>query len=348
VADDDAPDTARAAARASGGSAAPTGVALSTAWQHAIELLVEHLVLERGRRPHTVAAYRCDVTHHARVLAEVGIDHPGAVDVTVLRWYLSRLDDDGYARSTVARRASSLRVFYALLAQREIVTVDPAATLVSPKQHRRLPRVLRVDEVDRLLAAPDRTTPIGRRDVALLELLYASGARVAEACGLDLAAMDLPGGLVRLAGKGGKERIVPLGAPAVAAIEEYLASGRPVLAAARPPEGAVTDAVLLNTRGRRLGTRDARSIVQRAALIAGLGLVTPHTLRHSTATHLLEGGADLRMVQELLGHRSLATTQRYTHLSRGRLREVHARAHPRARRSTTDGAAGRTGSMHGD
>jgi site-specific recombinase XerD len=235
------------------------------------------------------------------------------------------LAERGYARSTAARRASTFRVWFGLLERRGVVPSDPTLLLGTPKQGRHLPRVLRVDQVTALLEAPPADTAVGRRDRALLELLYATGARVAEACGLDIDAVDDVQQLVRLDGKGGKQRIVPLGEPAVDALREYLAAGRPELMT----DGA-TAALLLNTRGGRLGTRDARTAVERAGRSAGLGHVTPHTLRHSYATHLLEHGADVRQVQELLGHASLATTQRYTHLSRGRLREVHAAAHPRA------------------
>lgn len=309
--------------------------ALPPAWEEAVGLLVDHLALERGRRPNTVDAYRRDATDVARVCAGWGIEHPDEVVLTTLRRYLAELAERGYARSTVARRASTLRTWFALLARRDVVATDPAGLLASPKQGRHLPRVLRVDEVERLVAAPDPATATGLRDRALLELLYASGARVSEACGLDLPELDLPQRLVRLHGKGDKARIVPLGGPAHAALTRYLTDGRPHLI-----DGTATDAVLLNTRGGRLGPRDARTAVQRAATAAGLGHVTPHTLRHSFATHLLEGGADVRVVQELLGHSSLATTQRYTHLSRGRLREVHALAHPRARAARTGGGGG--------
>jgi integrase/recombinase XerC len=299
---------------------------LTAAWDDALAAFVEHVGLERGRRPNTVAAYRRDATDLARCCIEWGIVHPDEVELTTLRRYLADLGDRGYATTTIARRASTLRSWFALLHRRGITRADPASLLGSPKQGRHLPRVLRVDEVQRLLAVPDPSTPIGARDLALLELLYASGARVAEACGLDVGALDLPQALVRLSGKGGKERIVPLGEPAVDALRAYLGDARRSLAGP-----AATDAVLLNTRGARLGTRDARTVVERTARAAGLGGVSPHTLRHSFATHLLDSGADIRIVQELLGHRSLATTQRYTHLSRGRLREVHAMAHPRAR-----------------
>jgi site-specific recombinase XerD len=295
------------------------------AWADALELLVEHLAFERGRRTNTVDAYRRDATDLARCCLDWGLAHPDEVELTTLRRYLAELGERGYARSTIARRASSLRTWFALLHRKGVTSRDPAVLLGSPKQGRHLPRVLRVDEVERLLGAPDVATPTGLRDLALLELLYASGARIGEVCGLDLEDLDLAQQLVRLSGKGGKERIVPLGEPAVDAARLYLGAGRPALLGS-----SVTPAVFLNTRAGRLGTRDARTAVERAAMAAGLGRVTPHTLRHSFATHLLDRGADLRMVQELLGHASLATTQQYTHLSRGRLREVHARAHPRA------------------
>jgi site-specific recombinase XerD len=304
---------------------------LPAAWEEALATFVSHLALEQGRSAHTVAAYRRDATDLARRAADWGHGHPADVDRRVLRRYLADLDERGYARSTIARRVASLRSFYGLLTHRGMVGEDPAALLAAPRQGRHLPWVLRVDEVDALLAAPPADEPGGVRDRALLELLYASGARVAEACGLDVGAIESGEQVVRLAGKGGKERIVPLGEPALDAVQTYLERGRPALAAGRRPGEPTTDALFLNRHGRRLGTRDARTAVQRAATGAGLGHVTPHTLRHSVATHLLESGADLRMVQELLGHASLATTQRYTHLSRGRLREVHAMAHPRAR-----------------
>jgi len=305
------------------------------AWDDAIELLVEHVALERGRRATTVAAYRSDARDLARTCLGWGIERPDEVELATLRRYLAVLAERGYARSTAARRASSLRVWFGLLERRGIVPRDPTLLLATPKQGRHLPRVLRVDQVGKLVEAPPADTSVGRRDRALLELLYATGARVAEACGLDLAGLDHDQQLVRLDGKGGKQRIVPLGEPAIDALDAYLAHGRAELAA-----GVTSDALFLNTRGTRLGTRDARTAVERAGALAGLGHVTPHTLRHSYATHLLEHGADVRQVQELLGHASLATTQRYTHLSRGRLREVHAAAHPRANARKALGRSG--------
>ncbi len=299
---------------------------LTPAWHLAITTLVTHVEGELGRRENTVAAYRRDVEDLARTCIEWGITTPRDVDVRILRRYLAELQARGYARSTAARRASSLRSCFRLLLRRGMVDRDPAATLASPKQGRHLPRVLRVDQVATLLDTVDGDDPVSLRDRALLELLYGAGARIGELCPLPLSALDLEQQLVTLAGKGGKQRIVPLGDPAVEVVRRYLGAGRPLLTGAGTP-----DVLLLTARGHPLQPRGAREVVARAARRAGLGHVTPHTLRHSMATHLLEGGADLRQVQELLGHASLATTQRYTHLSRGQLQEAHAAAHPRAR-----------------
>jgi integrase/recombinase XerC len=303
---------------------------LPAPWRTALDAFVDHLALERGRRDNTVAAYRRDATDLARTVVVWGVVHPGQLELTTLRRYLADLADRGYARATLARRVATIRTLSTFLTDRGFVARDVGSALQSPTPGRHLPRVLRVDEVERLLEAPDARSPVGRRDRALLELLYAAAARVGEVCGLDVADVDLPQRQVRLDGKGGTQRIVPIGDPAVDALRTYLTLARPSLVADGAP---ATDATFLGVRGGRLGTRDARTAVQRAATAAGVGKVTPHTLRHSAATHLLEGGADVRQVQEVLGHRSLATTQRYTHLSRGRLREVHAAAHPRARGS---------------
>jgi site-specific recombinase XerD len=307
----------------------------SDAWTTAVDELVKHTRAERGRRPRTVDAYRRDALHVARALSAVGFDDPRRIGRDELRGYLADLADAGAARATIARRTSTLRTWFALLERRGIVPSDPAALLGTPKQGRHLPRVLRVDQVEALIEIVDTSSATGLRDRALIELLYASGARVEEACTLTLDRLDLAQSQVRLEGKGGKDRIVPIGGAAVRALRAYLETARPALLAGpteRPPGARPTDGVVLRgDKGGPLGTRDARTIVGRLATAAGVGHVTPHTFRHSFATHLLEGGADLRVVQELLGHASLATTQRYTHLSRGRLREVHALAHPRAR-----------------
>ena len=223
----------------------------------------------------------------------------------------------------MARRASAIRVWFAMLAKRGLVSQDPAHLLATPKAGRRLPRILRPEQVEAMLdLLGDDPTELAT--ACLVELLYSGGLRVAEVVGLDRDAIDEQQGLVRVFGKGSKERLVPLGEPALDAVGRWLAEGRHHLVSEATPS------LLLNRRGTRMSTRDARARVQLLGRRAGLGHVTPHTLRHSYATHLLEGGADLRAVQELLGHASLATTQRYTQLSRGQLVEAHARAHPRS------------------
>lgn len=307
------------------------------AWDEAILVLLSHVAHERGRRENTVLAYRRDAQDLARTCRGWGIDGPGEVGIATLRRYLADLAARGVARSTAARRTSTFRVWFAVLLRDGLVGGDPAALLATPRRGRTLPRVLRPDQVERLIDAAEPTDPVGLRDRAILELLYASGARVGEIASLDLPAVDHGQQLLLLDGKGGKQRMVPFGEPAADALDAYLRGGRAALCPT-----VANDAVFLNTRGARLGVRDLRTVVDRAAARAGLGHVTPHTLRHSYATHLVESGADIRQVQELLGHASLATTQRYTHLSRGRLREAHAAAHPRARvRSSRDASDGR-------
>lgn len=300
------------------------------AWRAALEGFVAHIADERRRSPATVAAYRGDAEGLASFCADLGITHPDEVVPTVLRRYLAHLHERGYARATIARRTSSLRALFGFLARRGEIDRDPAAHLDAPRREVGLPRVLRPDQVEALIESAGEDA-VGRRDRALLELLYGAGARVSEACALDLGGLDLSARQARLFGKRRKERIVPLGGPAVAALGAYLDRGRAELAA-RARDRAPTPAVFLDSRGSRLDPRSARRVVTRAARSAGLGRVTPHTLRHSYATHLLEGGADLRSVQELLGHSSLETTQRYTHLSRGRLVEIYHESHPRAGR----------------
>ena len=298
-------------------------------WTHALGSFRVHLADERGLADHTVTAYLRDAVQLATFCAHFGIDDPDEVEPLVLHRHLAALVSGGYARASVTRKVVALRALFRFLARRGLVARDPALLLAGPKGHRTLPRVLRTDQVRALLEAPDAGTPVGLRDRALLELLYGSGARVSEACGLDVDGVDLPQATVRLLGKGSKERLVPLGEPACLAIERYVAEGRPVLATGAAA-GRPSPALLLSARGGRLTPRSAYTAVQAAAGTAGLGHVTPHTLRHSFATHLLEGGADLRSVQELLGHVALATTQTYTHLSRSHLRASYEHAHPRA------------------
>lgn len=282
-----------------------------------------HQASERGLSTHTVAAYARDARQLAGFCADFAIDDPDQVTPLVLRRFLAELGRRGYARASLARKAAAVRALFALLADRGMVATDPAAGLATSRTGRSLPRVLRVDEVERMLAVPDGS-PSGLRDRAILEFLYASGARVSELVGLLDDAVDLRTGSARLFGKGDKERIVPLGQPVCAALARWLEAGRPALVV------GPTSAVFCDRRGRTLDPRAVRRIVERAATAAGLARVTPHTLRHSYATHLLEGGADLRSVQELLGHAALATTQIYTHVSMQQLRSAYEHAHPRA------------------
>lgn len=301
--------------------------ALPEGWGESVDAFMRHLRDARGLSEHTVRGYSRDAHQFAGFCAAFGIEHPAEVEPLVLRRFLAALTKEGYARASISRKAVSVRRFFDFCERRGFIDGDPAAQLGTPKLGRRLPKALRREQVSVLLDAVDAGTPTGLRDRALLELLYASGARVSEAVGLDIEALDLAGARARLLGKGGKERVVPLGEPVCQALERWLSEGRPRLL---PPRSRSLDAVFVNTRGGRLGDRDVRTIVARAARAAALGHVTPHTLRHSYATHLLEGGADLRSVQELLGHAGLATTQIYTHISRDHLWRSYEHAHPRA------------------
>lgn len=322
----DRPDPAvRAVTEQAVAGGSPPVPDLAAPWRESVAMFVAHQRDVRGRALNTVAAYARDAADLASAMCDAGLDHPRLVELVDLRRYLARLDEAGYARATIARKASTVRSLFAFLADTGAVERDVAQLLGSPQVKRRLPRILRPDDLERIVAGlPD--DPVGQRDRAIIELLYGSGARIAEAVGLDLAAVDLAEGLVRLYGKGGKERLVPIGEPCRDALDVYIRRGR-----GRLTGEATTNAVFLNGRGDRLDARDARTRVLVAARAVGLDGVTPHTLRHSVATHMLEAGADLRVVQEFLGHASLATTQRYTHLSKGWLKEVHALAHPRAR-----------------
>jgi integrase/recombinase XerC len=288
---------------------------------------LEHLTFERGLSSHTVRAYAKDIESllvHAVRMRRLTV---AAIDVAVLRSWLAQLHTKGQSRATLARRASSARMFTAWAVRDGLADTDPGARLATPRTTRKLPEVLRVDQAAAVMtAAAADSTPIGLRDAAIVELLYATGARVSELCGLDVDDLDRARRTVRLFGKGAKERIVPLGAPAARATDTWLARGRPALAIPDSPP-----ALLLGARGGRLDPRGARRVVhQRLSAVPGVADFGPHGLRHTAATHLLEGGADLRSVQELLGHATLATTQIYTHVSIERLRATYESAHPRA------------------
>lgn len=296
-------------------------------WLAAVATLELHLRDERMLAALTIGAYLRDVRQLAGFCADFGIDDPDEVEPLVLRRWLGALAGESYARTSLARKTAAARAFFGLLHRRGIVSADPSLHLSTPKVGRRLPKALRRDQVTALLSAPEPDTAVGLRDRAVLEMLYASGARVSEIADLDVDAVDLADASARLLGKGSKERIVPLGEPSCRALERWLAHGRPALARAADAPPA---SLFLTTRGTRMTDHDLRAVVRRAAAVAGLGTVTPHSLRHSYATHLLEGGADLRSVQELLGHVALSTTQIYTHVSRDHLRSSYDHAHPRA------------------
>jgi integrase/recombinase XerC len=267
-----------------------------------------------------------DLSGLATFLRRGGADLRSATYPSLRRW-LAHLRSRGYAQSTLARKAASARTFYAWAARRDHVDVDPAARLSRPAVASRLPVVLKAGEAATLAERPSGPDPIALRDRAVLELLYSSGLRVAELCSLDVHDIDLDGRRVRVMGKGGKERVVPVGDPAAAAVDEYLRGGRSRMQGRDAP----SPALFFNRRRKRLTPRDARSVVERyVRSTLGNRRVSPHTLRHSFATHLLEGGADIRTVQELLGHASLSTTQRYTHVSRRRLFDAYRQSHPRA------------------
>lgn len=290
-----------------------------------LELFLRHLALERRLSPRTVDAYRQDVQALSEFLERSGTDLRGATYRLLRRW-LAHLSTRGFARSTIARRAAAVRTFYRFAAKRGLVAKNPASLLVSPKLGSRLPSVLKPGEADALVEAPFPDDVWGARDRALLELLYGCGLRVSEACGLNTGDVDLDRNRVRVLGKGGRERETPLGEAAWDALAAYLKVRSELKEAAGDP-----GALFRNRRGKRLSSRDARAVVEkyRRMVLSGRR-VSPHTLRHSFATHLMEGGADIRAVQELLGHASLSSTQRYTHVSRGRLFGAHRQSHPRA------------------
>ncbi|NHN54333.1 tyrosine recombinase XerC [Calidifontibacter sp. DB0510] len=295
-----------------------------------IERFADHLAIERNRSEHTVAAYRADLRALDQQLAEVGIDEWSQVRLADLRSYLGDLDRAGAARSTIARRSAAIRSFFGWAVRTGVVASDPSLRLASPKRSRHLPAVLRQDEAAELMhvaeVSADDADPVHLRDRAVLELLYSSGLRVGELVGLDIDDCDRGTRTVRVLGKGNKERTVPYGVPAADALDAWLQQGRPALAT--PTSGP---ALFLGARGGRLDPRTVRRSLDAAQRQTSTGeRLSPHGLRHTAATHLLEGGADLRMVQELLGHSSLATTQIYTHVSVERLRRSYRQAHPRA------------------
>jgi integrase/recombinase XerC len=297
--------------------------------QAILEEFDEYLDLQCLRSAHTRRAYLADLRLLFAYLDARGVGLDG-LSLPLLRSWLASAATAGAARTTLARRTSSVKTFTAWAARRGLLTGDPAAQLQVPKAHRTLPAVLRQDQaLDAMAAAKSgaqQGDPLALRDRLIVEMLYASGIRVSELCGLDIDDVDTRYRLLQVLGKGNKQRSVPFGTPAAEALDAWLTDGRPKMANAKSGR-----ALLLGARGRRLDVRQARTVVhQTVAAVNGAPDMGPHGLRHSAATHLLEGGADLRVVQELLGHSSLATTQLYTHVAISRLRAVHDQAHPRA------------------
>ncbi len=308
-------------------------VAGPTALQRAVRTYLDHLVVERGLAANTLSSYRRDLRRYAAFLAARGVSDLGEVDEAAVTGFLRALREGeaGHpplSATSAGRTVVAVRGFHRFAVRDGLTLTDPAAAVRPPTAARRLPKALPLDAIEQILdAAGAPGTALALRDRALLELLYASGARISEAVGLDLDDVDLDDTSVLLRGKGGKHRVVPFGSLARDALSAYLVRGRPVLVAA----GRGTPAVFLNARGGRLSRQSAWTVLTRAADRAGVTAeVSPHTLRHSFATHLLDGGADVRVVQELLGHASVTTTQIYTLVTVDSLREVYASAHPRA------------------
>jgi len=290
-----------------------------------VDQYLGYLRIERAASPQTIRAYSADLRRYLEWSERTRVD-PIALTHRQMRLYLSEMDQAGYARRTIARRLSAVRSLFAYLVAEGLVASDPSSVLATPKIPARLPNVIPDQALRALLEAPDSMTPAGLRDRAVLELLYATGARVSEVADLKISDLDFGQGQIRLYGKGAKERIVPVYEVALASMRTYLQEARPKLV-----RSASADKVFLSTRGQPLSADAIRRLFRRYAGIAGAGTaVSPHSMRHTFATHLVEAGADLRTVQELLGHVALSTTQIYTHLSMKRLQDVHSKAHPRA------------------
>jgi len=290
-----------------------------------VEQFADFLTFERGLSDRTIKAYHRDLDRFLDFLDRRGVRRPGEIDHGDLRAHVYELKDRGLAASTIRRAQSALRTYFAFLLAEGVVESDPSERMESPRTGRRLPTVLSTEEAEALLAAVDESSPLHWRDRAILEVLYATGIRVSELVSLSLADLDLDEGFLTVFGKGAKERIVPVGGPAIRALERYLRELRPELRA-----GGGGGVVFLSHRGNPLSRMTIWNVVTDCAERAGIEKkVSPHTLRHSFATHLLEGGADLAAVQELLGHADISTTQIYTHVDREYLRTVHREHHPR-------------------
>jgi integrase/recombinase XerC len=296
----------------------------------ATEAFLRGAAAERDLSPHTLAAYRSDLTQFAAWISKRKIRALNDVTRTHIRAFVAELSGRrGLARRTIARKVSAVRSLLVWAAENDLVADNPTVGVAVPKLDRPLPRVLREPDVAALCDLPPADDPIGLRDRAILELLYASGLRVSELCALDLDDLDLAQNMLIATGKGRKERKLPFGRPAAAALTTYLHAARPALLE-RSGMRTQTAPLFVNSRGRRIGPRTVRAMITKYTRAEGIKEISPHDLRHSFATHLLDGGADLRSVQELLGHENLATTQIYTHVSTERLKAVYEQSHPRA------------------
>jgi len=331
-------------------AAAPTGANRSDGFRvvqekHFTPLVrqfLDYLKLEKHFSDYTVKSYGADLIQFAQFLAgEIGQRPPGAAessddrhikcDALTIREFLNYLYGQNYTKSTTARKLATLRSFYKFLVRRNIVSVNPLSTIRTPKQEKRLPKCLDLEQVQKLLEAPGDSDLLSARDKAMLEVLYSSGIRVSELVDLDMADLDLQEGVLRVRGKGRKDRLTPIGSQAIKALQRYFE----LRSVDSRCQGTDSHRVFLNKHGESLSTRSVRRKLDKYLLSAGLDPgISPHTLRHSFATHLLNNGADLRSVQELLGHQSLSTTQIYTHLTTQRMKEVYDQAHPRAKEDT--------------
>ncbi len=304
---------------------------MSEEFEKIINAFQRHLEVERNLSAHTIRAYLGDLSSLLNHLEVLNVKNISQLELSHLRSWLANLQVKGASRTTISRRAVSVRLFTKWALKNKYIATDIGASLATPKGHRTLPEVLGIDDAKLAMdsmatRAAEEETPMSLRDVAMVEILYASGARVAELCGLNLADIDYNRQTIQVLGKGNKERVIPIGNPAMRALKKWLEDGR-----AHMMNEKSEKAVFLGARGKRIDQRAVRSVVYEAlTAIEGIERMGPHALRHSAATHLLEGGADLRTVQEILGHASLATTQIYTHVSTERLQKAFKQAHPRA------------------
>ncbi len=295
-----------------------------------MDMLIDHfthfLAVEKGLSANTLESYQRDLVMYVSYLREAGVKEIQDSSRTHIIGYLMSLQQKGRATATLSRNMASIRAFYQFLVRDKWMNNDPSIHLETPKIEKRLPKVLSVDEVERLLEGPDMTNPAGIRDKAMLELLYATGIRVSELVNLQISDVNLEMGFLKCMGKGSKERIIPLGRIAIEVVQKYIQAGRP-----RLMKASSEHALFLNHLGKKITRQGFWKIIKKYAQKAGVRIeITPHTLRHSFATHLLENGADLRSVQEMLGHADISTTQIYTHITRSRIKDVYAKTHPRA------------------